>query len=88
MGKRKELSVAQRGAILYCNQRGDSCRVIAKAVGCHPATVSSTGSLASKSRVRCPHMIKPIQCQELKVGNAWSEAPVHCWNLGRVEEKD
>ena len=73
MGKRKELSVAQRGAILYCNQRGDSCRVIDKAVGCHPATVSSTlkryaetGSLASKSRVRCPHLIKPTQCKELK----------------------
>lgn len=73
MGKRKELSAAQRGAILYCHQRGDSCRAIAETVGCHPTTVSSTlkrhdetGSLASKSRAGRPHVINPDQRKELK----------------------
>lgn len=73
MGKKKELSAAQRGTIFYCHQRGDSNRTIAKTVGCDPSTVSTTlkryaetGSLVSKTRSGRPHLIGKQQSQELK----------------------
>ena len=42
MGINKELTEAQRGAILYCRQRGDTIRTIAKTVGCGVITVCDT----------------------------------------------
>lgn len=72
MGKRKELSVAQRGTIFYCHKRGDSNRTIAKTVGCHHSTVSATlkryaetGTLNSGRRIGRPHLVDKQQLKRL-----------------------
>ena len=42
MGRNKELTEAQRGAILYCRKRGDKLCTIAETVGCGVTTVRDT----------------------------------------------
>ena len=42
MGRNKELTEAQRGAILYCQKRGDKLCTIAETVGCGVTTVRDT----------------------------------------------
>ena len=41
MGRRKDLTEDQRGAIIYGHQRGDSVRTIAVAVGCSKSVVQN-----------------------------------------------
>ena len=73
MGQRKELTVEQRGTILYCHKRGDSYRKIAKTVGCGLATVhdtlkrhAETGSASSRSRAGRPRLLEASQSNRLK----------------------
>src|ERR1044071_3178514 len=42
MGKNKELTAEQRGAIIFCHQRGDSYRTISETVDCGVSTVRDT----------------------------------------------
>ena len=41
MGRRKDLTEDQRGAIIYSHQRGDPVRTIAVAVGCSKSIVQN-----------------------------------------------
>lgn len=73
MGRKKELTTEQRGTIVYCRQRGDSYRSIAKTVGCGLATIydtlkrhSETGSTSSKSRSGRPRLLNDRQSNRLK----------------------
>ena len=73
MGRNKELTVEQRGTIVYCHQRGDSYRKIAKTVGCGLSTVfdtlkryDETGSSNSKSRAGRPPLLNTTQRERLE----------------------
>jgi len=59
MGRRKDLTEDQRGAIIYGHQRGDSVRTIAVAVGCSKSIVQNiiqeyrqVGAEAKKTKKR------------------------------------
>ena len=69
----KELTKEQRGAIIYCHQRGDSYRTIATTVGCGVSTVfdilkqiDKTGTTDSRPRSGRPPLIGPSQQNRLK----------------------
>ncbi len=56
MGRKKELTAEECGAIFYCRQRGDSYQKIADTVGCEKITIfdilkryAKTDSIKSKS---------------------------------------
>ena len=73
MGRNQELTKEQRGAILYCHQRGDSYRTIAETVNCGVSTVfdtlkrfGDTRSTSSKLRSGRPPLIKESQRNQLK----------------------
>jgi transposase len=73
MGCKKELTSAQRGTIFYLNKRGESCRSIAKAVGCGSSTVfdtlkryGATGSTESRPRSGRPPVVTTNQRRQLK----------------------
>ena len=73
MGTKKELTVAQRGTIIYCSKRGDSYRKIAETVGCSISTVSATlkrhketSSYASRKRSGRPPVFGASDRQGLK----------------------
>src|SRR6185295_7375992 len=73
MGKKKELTSAERGTIFYCRKRGDSYRTIAKTVGCSLATVcktlkrhAKTGSFDSKARSGRPPLFRTKECKKLE----------------------
>ena len=73
MGRNQELTKEQRGAILYCHQRGDSYRTIAETVNYGVSTVfdtlkrfGDTGSTSSKLRSGRPTLIKESQRNRLK----------------------
>ena len=73
MGRKKELTAIQRGAILYGHQRGDSYRTIAKNVNCGLSTVcdtlkryAETGSTESKTRAGRPRLFETPQLRQLK----------------------
>ena len=69
----KELTKEQRGAIIYCHQRGDSYRTIATTVGCEVSTVfdtlkrmDKTGTTDSRPRSGRLPLIGPSQQNRLK----------------------
>jgi len=73
MGKKKELTAEQRGAILFCRQRGDSYRKIAKTVRCGLTTIANTlkrhaetGTAASKKRSGRPRALGTAAAEHLK----------------------
>jgi len=73
MGKGKELTESQKGAILYGHQLGHSCRKIAETVGCGPSAVSAcirryktTGSTDTKPRSGRPRLFTTPNCNQLK----------------------
>jgi len=73
MGRKKELTAKQCGAIFYCCQRGDSYQKIADIIGCEKITVfdtlkryAKTGSMKSKSRSERPYLINNNQRKRLK----------------------
>jgi len=73
MTKKKELTEAQRGAIIYCRQRGDTISSIAKTVGCGRTTVhdtvkryAETGRAQSKKRSGRPLALNTPQRERLK----------------------
>lgn len=73
MGMKKELTVAQRGTIFYCQQRGDSYRKIAETVGCSPSTVTftlkrhkETNSFESRKRSGRPPLLDRFEQRLLK----------------------
>ena len=73
MGRKKELTAEQRGAIFYCRQRGDSYQKIADIVGCGKITVfdtlkryAKTGLMKSKFRSGRPYLINNNQRKRLK----------------------
>jgi len=70
---KKELTAAQRGAILYGHQRGDSCRKIAETVHCSKSAVcntlkryTETGSTDSRPRKGRPKLFNTPQRTQLK----------------------
>jgi transposase len=73
MGMKKELTVAQRSTIFYCQQRGDSYRKIAETVGCSLSTVAftlkrhkKTNSFKSRKRSGRPPLIDSFERRLLK----------------------
>jgi len=73
MGQRKELSEAQKGAIIYGYKHGHSCRKIAETVNCSASAVSAclrryktTGSTATKPRSGRPHLFNTPDRNRLK----------------------
>jgi len=73
MGMKKELTVAQRGTIFYCQQRGDSYRKIADTVGCSLSTVAftikrhkETNSFKSRKRSGRPLLMDSFERRLLK----------------------
>jgi transposase len=68
MGRNKELTEAQRGAILYCRKRGDKICTIAKTVNCGVTTVrdtlkrhAETGQTQSRKRFGRPPLLTDRQ---------------------------
>ena len=73
MGRNKELTEAQRGAIIYCRKRGDKLCAIAKTVGCGVTTVrdtlkrhAETGHTQSRKRSGRPPLLDSADRQRLK----------------------
>ena len=73
MGRKKELTAEQHGAIFYYRQHGDSYQKIADTVGCGKTTVfdtlkryAKTGSMKSRSRSGRPYLINNNQRKWLK----------------------
>ena len=73
MGRNKELTEAQRGAIIYCRKRGDKLCAIAKTVSCGVTTVrdtlkrhAETGHTQSRKRSGRPPLLDSADRQRLK----------------------
>src|SRR5687768_10456546 len=73
MEKNKELIAKQRGAIIFCHQRGDSYRTISETIDCGVSTVRNTiiyfrtiGSIESIHRSGHPSLIPISQRNRLK----------------------